>query len=135
MRGPSGIDFDKDGFIYLIAGFPDVWQYGALKKFNSDFQYISGFGTDWNDDTNPYNFYYPGDLAVNSKGDIYASIWGDAWSGGFRSRIKKSDANFQFQTRWYLDSVTGIAIDADDNVIGRPRAKKWVSINLILTEI
>ena len=116
MRGPSGIDFDKDGFIYLIAGFPDVWQYGVVKKFDSDFQYISGFGSEGYDDTNPDNFFYPGDLAVNSQGDIYVSIWGDSW-WAYPMQIKKFDANFQFQTRWYLDGATGLAIDGDGNVI------------------
>lgn len=117
MRGPKGIDIDKDGWIYLVAGFPDVSP-GCIKKFDANFTYVDSFGgsRSW-DDTDPYNFWYPGDIAVNSKGDIYVSVWGEDVPFGYYGQIKKFDSNFNFLTRWYPLSVTGIAIDADDNVI------------------
>jgi hypothetical protein len=56
---------------------------------------------------------YPGDIAVNSRGDIFATAWGDY---GCPAQIKKFDAYFRFITRWNLERVVSIAIDAQDNV-------------------
>jgi DNA-binding beta-propeller fold protein YncE len=119
IRTPGGIDFDKDGNMYLVAVFPDDSPMPTIKKFDPTLQYLlGGVGKSGHDDSDPYNFWYPGDIAVNSKGDIYVSVWGDAWPGEiYQSQIKKFDSNFKFLTRWYLDSVTGIAIDSEDNIL------------------
>ncbi|MBN1940218.1 MAG: hypothetical protein JW843_11580 [Candidatus Aminicenantes bacterium] len=110
---PSGIDIDHDGYFYIVARMPNA----QIKKFDPDFSYVNGFGNNSIDDSDPYNFWYSTDVAVNSKGDIYVAVWGEGAIGSpYPSRIKKFNSSYVFQKEWSLDSVTSLAIDADDNL-------------------
>jgi sugar lactone lactonase YvrE len=108
---------DAGGNSYL-----KTWGQPVIQKYDLRWNYLDGFGYMSGVDNSPYAFSYPGYIAVNSKGDVFVSVWGDA-SGddGFRSRIKKFGANFQFLTECFLDSVTAITIDSQDNVFACPQ--------------
>jgi hypothetical protein len=105
---PGGIDFDEAGFIYLVDSH-------GIKKFNPDFTLIDSFGTCGYDDTDPYQFSHPSYVGVNSKSEIFVSIWGD-YPEGLPGQIRKYGSDFSFVNRWYLPWVSGIAIDSEDNV-------------------
>jgi hypothetical protein len=111
LWGPGGIDFDKDGFIYIV-------DWNGVKKFDPDFTFIEAYGSFGYDDTDPYQFFYPGYIGINSKGEIFVSFAG---GGGEEyivpGQIRKFGSDFQYLTRWYLQWVTGIAIDSEDNVL------------------
>jgi len=132
MGMPGGIDFDKDGYLYLVNGAPGGWfQYGVIRKFDFNCEHVGGFGTAlYEGDSDPYNFNYAGDIAVNKNGEIYVSVWGEYYDEPntplvntnntyphYHSQIKKFDSNFQSLTRWYLDAVMALAIDSDGNVL------------------
>jgi hypothetical protein len=105
---PGGIDFDKDGFIYLVDNH-------GIKKFNPDFTFIDAFGSSGYNDTDPYQFFYPSYVGVNSKGEIFVSIWGNS-PAELPGQIRKFGSDFNFVNRWYLQWVSGMAIDSEDNV-------------------
>jgi hypothetical protein len=124
------IDVDASGNIYLIT--LQSWAYPVIRKFNAERVYQGGMGFCGHPchDEEVYNFVYPGYIAVNSQGDIFASVWGEFYCGlpyghdalpecppfDYHSQIKKFDSAYAFIARWYLDFVTAIAIDAEDNV-------------------
>jgi len=121
------LDVDETGNIFLSTlGNP------VIEKYDAAWNYLGGCGYCGHPchDEEVNNFVYPGYIAVNSRGDIYASVWGEFYCGlpyghdplpacppaDYHSQIKKYDANFNFVSRWYLDFVTAIAIDSEDNV-------------------
>jgi len=119
MSCPGGIDFDKDGYLFLVNEAPwSAPQYGVIKKFNSNCEYVDGFGIISYDASLPNSFLYPSDIAINSKGEIYVGVFGESDAFPFfPGQIKKFNSSFDFMTKWYLDWVTGIAIDSEDNIL------------------
>lgn len=117
FSGLAGIDFDSQGNLYVVTtGVP------VVRKFDSNMNYLGGFG-------DHSSFSYPQDIAVNSKGEIFISNWGEFYCGlpyghdpvydtdiHYHSRIKKYDSSFQFVSEWYLDYACAITMDASDNL-------------------
>ena len=111
LWGPGGITCDMSGNIYVISD-------GGIYKFSPNGTLIGQFGGNWGDPrySEEYQFFYALGIAVNKQGEIFITIWGDS-SFNVPSQIRKYSANFQYLTRWYLDAVTAVAIDSDDNVL------------------
>lgn len=114
-----GIAADPKGNVYVVDAYN-----GSIQKFDSSGKFITQWvaqetwGTIGSDD---YNWSYPSDVAVDTKGNVYV-VDGESYSG---SSIKKYDSSGKFITKWgtrekgdyeFLGRGRKIAVDTKGNV-------------------
>jgi DNA-binding beta-propeller fold protein YncE len=130
LAGPSGLGLDAEGNIYVV----DTGN-NRIQKFDGEGQFLMVWGSPGSGE-GQFNFTPPrkvhagpGDVAVDSQGNIYVADSGNV-------RIQKFDQEGRFLTQWDSSSggegqfqfPFGLAIDGQDNVYvvdGTPHLQKF----------
>jgi len=109
---PWGLSLGPDGSVYVA----DTWNH-RIQKFSPDGQFITTWGYGISQSEDPFGFYGPRDVAVNSLGEVFVTD-----TGNKRIVVFDADGNFIAQfggtglAPGQFDEPVGLAIDAQNRI-------------------
>ena len=109
---PWGLGLGPDGSVYVA----DTWN-NRIQKFSPAGQFITTWGYGISQSEDPFGFYGPRDVAVNSLGEVFVTDTGN-------KRVVVFDSNGNFIAQFggtglapgQFDEPVGLTIDAQDRI-------------------
>ena len=109
LKGPAGIEFDRDDNIYVVDSGND-----RVQKFTKDGEFLAAWG---NAGAGEGDFHRPWGLTIDDNGDVYVADWGN-------SRVQKFAADGSFLMSFGSDGSDGgalnhpadVAVDSEGDV-------------------